>query len=84
MPRYVGPFEMLERIGAVAYRLRLPDAMRRIHDVFHVSLLRPYRVDGSQQPPPLQIEVDGTAQIPLKRFWVTGLRAALGGELGTL
>ena len=43
MPRYVGPFEVLERIGAVVYRLRLPDTMNRPHDVFHVSLLKPYR-----------------------------------------
>ncbi|GJT11260.1 hypothetical protein Tco_0858302 [Tanacetum coccineum] len=35
-PRYVGPFEILERIGLVAYRLRLPEELNSVHDTFHV------------------------------------------------
>ena len=38
--RYMGPYEIVERIGEVAYRLRLPPELARIHDVFHVSMLR--------------------------------------------
>ena len=41
-PRYIGPFEILERIGEVAYRLALPPQLSHIHNVFHVSLLRGY------------------------------------------
>lgn len=36
-PRFVGTFEILERIGPVAYHLRLPDKIQGIHDIFHVS-----------------------------------------------
>ncbi|KAL0534796.1 hypothetical protein IC582_029090 [Cucumis melo] len=39
-PRFVGPFEILERIGPVAYRLALPPSLSTVHDVFHVSMLR--------------------------------------------
>ena len=38
-PCYMGPYEIVERIGEVAYRLRLPPELARIHDVFHVSML---------------------------------------------
>jgi hypothetical protein len=37
-PRFVGPFEILKRIGEVAYKLKLPSSMS-VHDVFHVSML---------------------------------------------
>ena len=36
-PRYVGPYQVLKQCGPVAYRLRLPDILSTVHDVFHVS-----------------------------------------------
>ncbi|KAA0036539.1 pol protein [Cucumis melo var. makuwa] len=44
-PRFVGPFEILERIGPVAYRLALLPSLSTVHDVFHVSMLRRYVAD---------------------------------------
>ena len=44
-PRFIGPFEILERIDTVAYRLALPPSMSGVHEVFHVSMLRKYMLD---------------------------------------
>ena len=44
-PRFIGPFEILERIGTVAYRLALPPSMSCVQEVFHVSMLRKYTPD---------------------------------------
>ncbi|KAK6139125.1 hypothetical protein DH2020_027133 [Rehmannia glutinosa] len=46
-PRYIGPFEILERIGDVAYRLALPPELAAVHNVFHISMLRKYISDPS-------------------------------------
>ncbi|KAM6596898.1 hypothetical protein CsatA_007422 [Cannabis sativa] len=46
-PRFIGPFEILERIGQVAYRLAMPPALAAVHNVFHVSMLRKYVSDSS-------------------------------------
>ncbi|KAA3469924.1 Transposon Ty3-I Gag-Pol polyprotein [Gossypium australe] len=46
-PRFIGPYEIIERIGTVAYRLALPPELDRIHNVFHVPMLRRYRSNPS-------------------------------------
>ena len=38
-PRYIGPYEILERVGPLAYRLALPPELAKIHNVFHVRML---------------------------------------------
>ena len=57
-PRFIGPFEILERIGTVAYRLALPPSMLGVHEVFHVSMLRKYTPDPSHVVDWGQIETD--------------------------
>ena len=44
-PRFMGSFEILERLGTVAYRLALPPSMSGVHEAFHVSMLRRYTPD---------------------------------------
>ena len=46
-PRFIGPYEILEQIGLVAYHLALPPELAKLHNVFHVSMLRRYRSDES-------------------------------------
>ena len=43
--RFIGPFEILERVGTLAYPLALPLSMLGVHEVFHVSMLRKYTPD---------------------------------------
>ena len=57
-PRFIGPFEILERIGTVAYRLTLSPSMSGVHEVFHVSKLRVYTLDQAHVVDWRQIEVD--------------------------
>ncbi|GJY83268.1 putative reverse transcriptase domain-containing protein [Tanacetum coccineum] len=59
-PRYVGPVEILERIGPVAYRLRLPNELSEMHDTFHVSNLKKFLEDANLHVPLDEIEVDKT------------------------
>ncbi|KAL0553629.1 hypothetical protein IC582_007529 [Cucumis melo] len=57
-PRFVGSFEILERIGPVAYRLVLPPSLSTVHDVFHVSMLRKYVSDTSHVVDYKPLEID--------------------------
>ena len=47
MPRYIGPFEILERVGTFSYRLALPPSLSGVHEVFHVSMLQKYTPDAA-------------------------------------
>ena len=58
LPRFVGPFEILEKVGTVAYRLALPPSMSGVHEVFHVSMLSKYTPDPAHVVDWGQIEVD--------------------------
>ena len=57
-PRFIRPFEILERVGTVAYRLALPPSMSGVHEVFNFSMLRKYTPDPTHVVDWGQIEVD--------------------------
>ncbi|GJW86031.1 putative reverse transcriptase domain-containing protein [Tanacetum coccineum] len=57
-PRYVGPFEIVERVGPVAYRLKLPQELSCVHDTFHVSNLKKCLAESVVQVPLDEIEID--------------------------
>ena len=56
-PRFIGPFEILKRVGTV-YRLDLPPSMSGVHEVFHVSMLRKYTPDPAHVVDWGEIDVD--------------------------
>ncbi|GJS20326.1 putative reverse transcriptase domain-containing protein [Tanacetum coccineum] len=57
-PRYVGPFEIVERVGKVAYRLKLPQELSCVYDTFHVSNLKKCLAEPDVQVPLDEIEID--------------------------
>ncbi|GJV65657.1 hypothetical protein Tco_1476485 [Tanacetum coccineum] len=70
-PRYVGPFEILERIGLVAYRLRLPEELNSVHDTFHVSNLKKCLADANLHVPLDEIKIDKTfrgLRLPVENY----------------
>ncbi|GJY74150.1 putative reverse transcriptase domain-containing protein [Tanacetum coccineum] len=61
--RYVRPFEILERIGPVAYRLRLPEELIGVHDTFHVSNLKKFLGNANLHVPLNEIKIDKTLRL---------------------
>ena len=57
-PRFIGPFEILERVGEVAYKLALPPLLASVHNVFHVSMLKKYIQNSSHVLSYKQLELD--------------------------
>nr|GFA67769.1 retrotransposon protein, putative, Ty3-gypsy subclass [Tanacetum cinerariifolium] len=57
-PRFVGPFEIIEKVSLVSYRLDLPEELNGVHDTFHISNLKKYLADPTLQVPLDEIRVD--------------------------
>ena len=55
--KYIGPYEILERVGMLAYRLSMPPKLSQIYNVFHICMLRKYVLDSSHviQPEPVEL-----------------------------
>ena len=70
MPRFVGPCEVLERVGPVSSHLRLPASLAgRVFPVFHVSKLRAYRDDGGEDVQPVEpILVEGKEEYEIEKI----------------
>ncbi|GKC08903.1 putative reverse transcriptase domain-containing protein [Tanacetum coccineum] len=58
VPRFVGPFEIIEKVGSLAYRLDLPEELNGFHDTFHVSILKKCLADPTLQVTFDEIQVD--------------------------
>ena len=69
-PRFLGPFQILRRIGTVAYQIALPPQLSNLHNVFHVSQLRKYNSDPSHllEPENVQLREDLTFDLPPMRI----------------
>ncbi|GKB86229.1 putative reverse transcriptase domain-containing protein [Tanacetum coccineum] len=68
-PRFVGPFEIIDKVGHVAYRLDLPEELNGVHDTFHVSNLKKCLADLTLQVPLDGIRVDAKlnfVEVPVK------------------
>ena len=80
--RYYGPFEVLERIGAVAYRLRLP-VESKIHNVFHISQLKPV-LGRNHEVAPLPSSFSDNAEFLIEPVEVLDSRYSEDGHLEVL
>lgn len=70
LPKYIGPFKVLQKVGRQAYKLDLPEHFR-MHDVFHVSLLEPYSDNGKYQPPPAAVMIEGEPEFEVDQILST-------------
>ena len=67
----LGPFEIIAQVGTHSFTLRLPDSMRAVHPVFHVSMLEPATpnvIPNRVQPPPPPIEIDGEPEFEISEI----------------
>ena len=74
--RFIGPSEILERVGTVAYQLDLLPSMSGVHEVFHVSMLRRYTLDPAHVVDwgEIEVDTDGTFEEGLMDSWDQVLR----------
>ena len=83
-PRYIGPFEIIERVGTMAYRLALPPCMSGVHEVSHISMLRKYTPDPAHVVDwgEIVVDTDGTFEEGLVRIMDSRTRFCDVGPCG--
>jgi hypothetical protein len=65
-PRFMGPFEIVEKKGPMAYQLAFPDSLRHMHDVFHVSVFRHYVSDPTHVIDMISLQVSNEGAITVE------------------
>ena len=73
---FIGPFEILEWVGTVAYWLALPPSMLGVHEVFHVSMLRRYSPDPTHVMDwgEIEVDTDGTFEEGQCVLWISRIK----------
>jgi hypothetical protein len=69
--KYLGPFEVIAQVGLRSYTLQLPDSMRAVHPVFHVSMLEPSvpnSIPERTHSPPPPVEINGEAEYEISKI----------------
>ncbi|XP_057723485.1 uncharacterized protein LOC130939393 [Arachis stenosperma] len=82
-PRYIGPFEVLRRVGPVAYQVVLSLCLSNLHDVFHMSQLRKYTSDAAYvlEPESVELKENLTFQVTSVRIDDTNVKKLQGKEV---
>ncbi|XP_025607470.1 uncharacterized protein [Arachis hypogaea] len=85
-PCYIEPFEILKRIGPVAYRIALPPHLSKLHNVFHMSQFRKYTLDARHvlEPKSIQVREDLTLPVTPVRIDDTSIKCLRGKEVSLM
>ena len=73
--KFLGPYEIIAQLGSHSVTLRLPDSLRTVHPVFHVSMLEPAVLNGRVQPPPPPIMVDDEPEFEISEILDTKINS---------
>ena len=69
--KFLGPFEILAQVGSISFTLCLPDSMRSIHPIFHISMLEPSAPNefpNRTETPPLPVIIDGETEFEISEI----------------
>ncbi|XP_015965407.1 uncharacterized protein LOC107489155 [Arachis duranensis] len=82
-PKFIGPFEVLRRVGPVAYQVALPPHLSNLHDVFHVSQLWTYTSDTGHVLEPDSVKLKENLTFQVTPVWIddTSVKKLRGKEV---